>query len=78
MPKIKTCPHCGEPLVCKACGRLHTPLKQRHRRAMSFKIGDDAAAELERVAEVTGCSMTAVLEGAIKLCGDKTPDADEE
>jgi hypothetical protein len=75
--KIKTCPHCGEPLACKACGRLHTPRKEKHnKRAMSFRMDEESANELERISEESGESMTTVLETAIRKCAEETDPRD--
>jgi len=61
MPKIKTCPHCSEVLVCKACERRVTPDFRRTRARLTDLVDEKLITELRTQAREKGVSINVLL-----------------
>lgn len=60
MPKIKTCPHCNQVLICKSCGRRYTP-DLGGRKRLRDMVDVDTIKALTAEAESKGLSLREFL-----------------
>lgn len=65
MPKIKQCPHCNQPLFCKACGMRTTPDLGGKKRLTTL-VNEGVIRQLTEEARKEGVGINEYLKRRIK------------